>query len=213
MMDRIIVEPTGGLCNRLRVVFSYCRLSERESKILEVVWKKNRDCDGLFLDFFEDVPGVVFTENPSGDVYYKGCYPLGNPEYSNLKLKSDMREKVKVRIEMIGGSYISAHIRRTDHVELAKSKGVFTDDDVFIEFFGKSEDKIFIATDNPETQSKFKGIYKDRLFVFGRIEDSSSHRLTPLEESVLDIYTCVGSSQFIGTKYSSFSDLIRILRG
>ena len=211
-MDRIIVEPTGGLCNRLRVVFSYIGLSAKESKVLEVVWRKNRDCDGFFLDFFEDVPGAVFVDSPSGDIFYKGCYPLGVPDYGNLRLRPTMEKRVRERIDSIGGKYLAAHIRRTDHVELAKSKGLFTGDEVFADFFEKNEGKIFIATDNPETQAKFKNIYKDRLFIFSHIEESADHRMTSLEDAVLDIYTCANSSEFIGTRYSSFSDFIKILR-
>lgn len=212
-MKNLIIEPTGGLCNRLRVIFSYIILSEKESKILEVIWKENESCNGKFLDFFEEIPGVIFKGGNGGEIpFYKGCYPLSTIDYKNLKLKNNIIDKVENRMDLLKRNYISAHIRRTDHVVLSKSRGLFMTDELFIDFFNKSDDMIFLSTDNPETQTKFKKIYKDRLILFNDIKKVNNLRMTTLEESILDIYTCIGSSDFLATKYSSFSDFITQMR-
>ena len=56
-------------------------------------------------------------------------------------------------------NYISAHIRRTDHINLAKKHNCYTDDDEFINFLDKSNKNIYIATDNETTYNKFKQKY------------------------------------------------------
>ena len=40
--------PTGGLCNYLRVIFSYYEYAKTINCKLIVVWKKTNACNGFF---------------------------------------------------------------------------------------------------------------------------------------------------------------------
>ena len=51
----IVVKPIGGLCNKLRVTFSYYLLAKSQNKKLYVIWNIGSDCLGFFLDYFEEI--------------------------------------------------------------------------------------------------------------------------------------------------------------
>lgn len=208
------IQPTGGLSNRLRVIFSYKRILNENEK-LEILWKIDDNCNGHFLDYFEPINNVVFVNEVNEEINYKGCSSKEGVEfnYNDLILNKEMKRELDDRLSKLGNEYISTHIRRTDHIELSKSNNRFTTDDEFIDFFNKElNSKIFIATDNRETQQKFLELFKDRVVIFNEIKDVNTLRKTSLREAILDIYTCINSSKFKGSGYSSFSDLINKIR-
>lgn len=211
----MLIQPTGGLCNRLRVLFSYNIEADRISEKLRVLWVPNSTCNGSFLDYFEPLDNVEFISNTNEKPIYVGCatFPNLKPDYKYLKPKSKIIKEIQKRVEQLdNGDYISAHIRRTDLTEGVISINKYISDDEFINFFNKSNKKIFLATDNQETQSKFKNIFKDRLIIFNEIQKSNNLRMTSLKEAIIDLYLCILSKEFYPTSYSSFSDLITELR-
>lgn len=46
--DILVVKPIGGLCNKLRVIFSYYKKAINENKKLIIIWIADRDCPGFF---------------------------------------------------------------------------------------------------------------------------------------------------------------------
>ncbi len=59
----VTIYPTGGLCNYLRVVFSYHEYAKSISSTLTVIWIKTDACPGYFLDYFEPIPTIQFITN------------------------------------------------------------------------------------------------------------------------------------------------------
>lgn len=212
----ITIQPTGGLCNYLRVIFSYYEYTSENNLELNIIWIKTNACPGYFLDYFEPIPHVSFKTEIDKDVKidYKGCYIMKNfkPKYDKLKLKSYMKKIIFDKVDILNKNYISAHIRRTDHIQLAKRKNVYTTDEHFIDFLDKSDKNIYIATDNKKTYNKFKEKYQERIkFEYHQTNDKSL-RQTSLQDAIIDIYMCVYSDDFKGSGWSSFSDLIESLR-
>jgi hypothetical protein len=70
--------------------------------------------------------------------------------------------------------------------------------------------KVYIATDNYETQQKFINFYGDRL-IYKKIEASDNLRQTSLQDAVVDMYVCAGAKYFLGS-ISNFTDIINQLR-
>lgn len=211
----MLIQPNGGLCNRLRVIFSYKIVADANLEKLKVLWINNSTCNGEFLDYFQPLNNVEFISKSEELPIYSGCatFPNLKPDYKDLIPIKKVMDEIERRIEHLDyGNYISAHIRRTDLTKGVLSKNKYISDDEFINFFNKSDKKIFLSTDNPETQHKFKKIYKDRIIIFNEIENNNSLRMTSLEEAVIDLYLCVSSQEFKPTHYSSFSDLIIELR-
>lgn len=48
----ITIQPVGGLCNYLRVIFSYYVYATNMNEQLLVIWNETEYCNGFFLDYF-----------------------------------------------------------------------------------------------------------------------------------------------------------------
>ena len=48
----IVIETHSGLCNRLRMVFSFYYLSLEKKERLYVIWKPDSYCPGFFFRLF-----------------------------------------------------------------------------------------------------------------------------------------------------------------
>ena len=220
----IVVRPEGGLCNYLRVIFSWLLYTRSKNERLIVLWKVTDACPGWYLDYFNPIKGVNFIKNDFEEykelITYKGCgwHKDYNPYkvfiYSDLKLRPHMREIIRERMAEMDNKYIAVHIRRTDHVWLAKKNNCFTPDEDFMKFIrdSKGMNNLYIATDNPGTYDKFSRIFRWKKI--NKYHDccTASLRKTSMQDSIIDIYMCVGADKFKGSGYSSFSDLIYHLR-
>ena len=73
--------------------------------------------------------------------------------------------------------------------------------------------RAFVATDNGETQRRF-----ERSLGHGRLSasltplDEEARRPTSVASAVVDLFTCVAAEVFKGTRWSSFSDAVSLLR-
>lgn len=221
----IVILPTGGLCNMLRVTFSYYMKALSENKKLIVIWIPTNACPGYFTNFF-NIPNnmefiYAFDEYKISQlttVDYNGCsvHPNFNTPsmYSQLSPSTNILNKVQNIVSSLENKYIAVHIRRTDHIAMAKSEKQFTTDDEFIQFLDSyPEYNIYLATDNRTTQNLFYEKYKSRIKTIKFINPSQTQlRHTSLEDAIIDIYTCVNANIFKGSGYSSFTDLINDLR-
>lgn len=222
----IVIIPEGGLCNYLRVMFSYYSLSLEKNTKLIVIWYKTSACPGLFLDYFKPIENITieYNNNKNYNINYQGCsinkdYP---PNYEQLELLPEMKSIIVNKCTILNNNYISVHIRRTDHSDSAKKNNVYTDDIDFINFIDKvietekeiETPNLYIATDNKITFSSFKNKYKYKnLIKFDyHTTNEREQRHTTLKDAIIDLYMCVYSSHFMGSGWSSFTDLITTLR-
>ena len=229
--EYICIKPYGGLCNYLRVIFSYLKYAQTKKKKLIVIWEITQYCNGFFLDYFDSIKNLYFIkydgllgyiktyQNLRIDYIDNLWHPDYNPTiysdylYNNLKLRKEYYELVE-RFLKRNDNYISVHIRRTDHV-LCKVK--LTTDECFINFIEENlkNDKnltVYIATDNRLTQKKFKDLFPNNVVFHSEIRRSMKLRKTSLEQAIIDLYICVYSLRFKGSYYSSFSELIEEIR-
>ncbi len=224
-MSYFVIAPTGGLCNYLRVLFSFKRACERDNKHLICIWRITSACPGYFLDYFEPVPGVTFLHNniKNYKINYEGFdwhpdfHDRDGFNYADLKLIPSVQEKVNLIVSNLNNNFSAMHIRRTDHIGLAKSVNLFMPDELFINYCKTNSDKyIYIATDNQITQQKFITLFPNQIKYYNLISNNrkllSALRQTTLEHTIIDIFVCAHSTNFMGTAYSSLSELIHILR-
>lgn len=219
----LVIMPEGGLCNMLRVVFSWYARARKEGRVLIVCWVPSEACNGFFLDYFEPVHGIEFIKgyNPVIKYDYRGCGVLeefNHPSmYATLKPKLDIQEKINAKItELESGNngFVAIHVRRTDHIGHAVANKLFTTDADFFAFLDKQSPaaNIYLATDNQGTQKIFKSRYGERIKAMKWIIPLLTLRQTNLEDAIVDIFTCANAPEFLGSGYSSFSDLINDLR-
>ena len=212
----MVIEPTSGLCNYLRVVFSYYSYCIKNNETLVVIWLKTSACPGYFLDYFKPLDNVIFEKNNDKNykIDYKGSSCLENffPIYEKLVLLEDLKLVIKNKQELLG-NYIAIHVRRTDHIKLAKLRNSYTDDSEFFEFIDKKRgnNNIYVATDNEETYNLLKCKYMEYIkFDYHTTVDAL--RKTSLKDAIIDLFMCVDSSEFMGSGWSSFSDTIKEIR-
>jgi len=79
----IVINPSGGLCNRMRAMDSALALGRAASVPVRLVWSLNAELGCPFLELFEPIPGLESVE--------------GKIETSagSLQAKSDFREIAK----------------------------------------------------------------------------------------------------------------------
>ena len=212
----ICVQPTGGLCNYLRVIFSYYKKAKEENKKLVVIWNITKACNGYFLDYFQPITDMLFDyDNTKYFIDYKGCSVNQHflPDYSSLKLLPYMSDLLEERQNKLNKNYISIHVRRTDHVTLAKKHKKYTHDNEFYNFIESVSDAyVYMATDDLNTYNKFKEKYNEKLLLNYHDVLHNSYRQTSLKNAIIDLYMCVHSIKFMGSQFSSFSDLIEEIR-
>ncbi len=218
----ITIKPTGGLCNKLRVTFSYWEYAKVNNKKLTVIWEVCDLCPGYFLDYFEPIDGITFlkmTDSQRLSLDYKGYdwHPDFNPNekfiYFELKLLPEIQAKVDEKVKLMSGNFIAIQVRRTDHTELALKNNQFTADEDFCRFIDENPTgSLFIASDNKQSFDYFKERYPDRVKTEYPKNDPTKLRHTSLEDSIIDMFVCVHSTSFKGSGWSSYGDLIIQLR-
>lgn len=226
-MNKIIIKPMGGLCNRLRFIFSFIKKLIDEEKLEEtelyIIWRKNDSCNGYIKNFIENIKNVYFTTktktknkiNIRSSGIVEGYHKINYMEDFPLYLKDDIYQKIRNFLKKIGDKYISLHIRKTDLEEnlLKNKKKNITNDEEYIKFIEEHKGKkIFLASDNKDTQNKFRKLYKNRLLVYEDIKCSNDLRQTTIEHSIIDLFICILSYSFKGTYYSSFTNMIILIR-
>lgn len=227
-MKTIVIKPTGGLCNRFRFIFSFIRKFIDENKFHKykfiIVWKINNCCNGHIDCFFQDIENVKFVSNYDKKPYLSGSKIIMK-NYNNINylekiplfLNTNMFNKIrKIIMKKLKNNYISIHIRRTDLQNILenkdKRKNKIVSDEKYIEFINKFKKKIYLATDNLETQKKFQKLYKDRLVVYENIIDKDDLRKTNIEHSIIDLFICGCSKKFKGSYYSSYTNFIDLIQ-
>jgi len=244
----MVIYPTEGLCNKLRVVFSFYQKTRKENEELIVIWEVSDQCNGFFLDYFEPVKNITFVRNNDAGYHvdYRGFQwcedysPYVNKQINNLYAalipRPRLRRLINDRLSLLEENYVAVHVRRTDHSRLAKRNASYTSDRKFQDFIIENDTSdVYLATDNYKTQKKYLRRYPGRvkairsikrsarpdgwfsglssfLNYFAQSDQKSASRSTSLEDAIVDVYMCVYAQKFMGSGYSSFSNLITYLR-
>ena len=178
-MEQIVINPTAGLCNRLRFLFSYIYKMKKENTFnnnsLVIIWKIDVQCNGFLWDIIKPIPNCLAIKNndkkfeinasSSGPVqlYKKENYLENLPFKPVDRILNNI---IKI-IKMLNNKYIAVHIRRTDlsnHLKHINKSHLETKDEEYIDFLNQySNYDIFIATDNIDTQNKFLKLYPGRI--------------------------------------------------
>lgn len=217
MDDNAVIIPIGGLGNRLRVILSYLHAYND----IKVLWNKTPEiASEHFLDVFEPINGVTFINIvPKNAKVIRSCVPIGDwfgkdgKELINM-IKPTRQIAERIHKEPIPD--IAIHARRTDHSKLAQSRQRFTTDEMFFNYVDQrlttADLSIYVATDNAQTYSLFIHRYPKKVKTLSTFRSSSSLRQTSLADSVVDWFVCASAKEFMGSDYSSFTDLIKLKR-
>lgn len=143
-------------------------------------------CCKIMTSFIKDIENTI--------------YPLFVPVLSIRQKVADFVPKKE---------YSAIHIRRTDHINLAKRNDKLTVDAEFEDFIKECSHPVFLATDCTKTQKCFLKKFSDIIFVYNVI-DGKGLRQTTLEHALIDILIAAGASKFKGSGFSSYSYLVMV---
>lgn len=228
----------NGLCNRLRSLYShynYCLANNLNMNIYNIptdyciedfskyfVFPKNisficekYEEDNFFKKWRSDnkslqnlvVSGGFAGSGVSSPHSNKKCdYAYDghkNNIYSELKFSEEITSKV------INEKYIAVHVRRTDIGTLCRAKKML-ENSYYYNFIDSHDSnlKIYIATDNNNTLSEFKEKYGSRIISNNSFDKKFGVRHTSVRDTIIDIFMCMQSTFFLGTRHSSMTDLI-----
>jgi hypothetical protein len=215
----ITVVARGGLNNRIRVLLSYFYKANIENKKLKVIWIKDGECPDEYNNLFEPIEPIVIINIKEEDVDFE-TWTNDNDIYVTEKYLKllvpilSIRNTIDEYKERLNNNYIACHIRRTDIV-MHEGQPWYKPktDQEYMKFIDSHDNnlKIYIATDNKDTQDVFIKKYGDRL-VIKKIIPSNELRQTSIQDAVVDMYICVDAKYFLGSSGSSFSDTILYMR-
>ena len=202
----MIVSVIGGLCNRLRALLSY-----RAAGVREFVWGRDEEiCGEHFSDVFRSLGGVTWVDGGAELVTFDP-FPRAAPGW-----EAAYQELHPRAVPMVAPRpYSAIHVRRTDHVGLAKSCGRYTSDEDFRGWLKAAPGPIYIATDNRHTQLAFEDYVRSlgkAPIVMCQIAHSEAQRRTTLHHAVSDLFACAGATHFKGSGESSFSNTVTLLQ-
>lgn len=216
-----LLHPTGGICNRLRSIFSH--LAAHGS--IDVEW--DSDLPRHFLDMFEPIDGISFVHSNQG---HRDCGIAATaPEdwadrYRLLRPVASIEERIGQARYELGPIYHAIHVRRTDMTPLAASLGhTLPTDEEYWEWLRTVYQAcpVWLATDNGETQRKYQA-HDPRVRILAPMQgaetvrdmnDHSSMFNGPQEGAVVDLFVCSHAAYFMGSgAFGTFSRTIEILR-
>jgi hypothetical protein len=214
------IRPRGGLCNKLRVTLSHHLHCKSMGRHLVVYWISDDACPGHFLDWFEPLSDTTFChtlDTEAAHLDYDGCgVHSDHPDFVTEALVPlpNLRHRIQAMYDVLG-EYVAVHVRRTDHVDLAKAHDRYTTDadvDAFLSLYPTHT--IYVATDNAITYEALKDKYSSRIPLAWHtpVGGESVLRQTSVEDAVVDLYMCSRASAFQGSGWSSFTDTIEALR-
>lgn len=225
--------PIGGLCNRLRAIFSHLVVARAAGELLHVYWYKHSACPAHFYELFKPImdPALIMHEMsptdhpPSGFIQTCGV-AAGVPEAAwptdLLRPIDRIQRRIDELKRSLGPAYVAVHVRRTDHnknygddlkigdwITEALAEGTITE--ALAEgTIGAKEGAAYVAADNFVSIATLKKIHPAIIYN-GRFS-ATGIRMTSIADAVVDLWICADAIAFRGTYYSSFSDWIEMMR-
>jgi hypothetical protein len=208
--------------------------------ICYIKWIPARACNGQFLEIFKLLPNSKFVKDdnevPKGIKRYSGQHSVPNV-YSKILKVNIITPEVECEIfgllrfndeikkichEFINKYFnknntIGLHVRRTDHIGLAKGKGNYTNDNYFFKVIDneiKTDSGVvfFLSTDNRNTQEMYLNKYPKNVVVYKKIEKlENSFRHTSLFDTGIDMSLLTYCKRVEGSFHSSFSRIAVML--
>jgi len=243
----INAKCNDGFCNQLRMLLAGILLV-RDGCIKEYnqEWTITNHNNINFLDFYDEPQFITLKSISQVDINWTdGCFAGMTGKYidkngqkwaknlkdvfKSLRLKPTVQQIIDNYLQDIDiENHIGVHARRTCKIGGNKHfnrTNLLLTNQQFLDIVEDYKLKVFVATDNKQTQDYFKKHLKDRFVAYNDIaagsENHSSNeyirenvaRFTGALHTIVDFYTLLKCKRFIGTETSSFSSLIYHIRG
>lgn len=240
----IYIITNYGLCNRLSWLcghYSYnisrpCKYGNKTCTIY-MKWEPSVSCNGRFQDIFKNFEHLKIVNNdnevPKKISRYNGQHSVPNVYkmykvninsytecliFGLLQFKDDIESIAKdFMSKNFAPKTIGLHVRRTDHILLAKYKGNYTSDGFFLNLINKElqnnpRTKFYLATDNAKTQEIFLQKFPKNIIIRKIIKkNNKSLRHTTLKDAGIDMCLLSHCHHIEGSFHSSYSRVALML--
>lgn len=138
-----------------------------------------------------------------------GFYPADSSLYSSCFLpKQDILDAASRRLAELSPDVVGVHIRRTDNaVSISKSPV-----EAFVERMRQlNPSQFYLATDSEEVKRQLNQLFPGRIVCSS--QPASRQTLQGMRDAVAEMFILSRTSYFLGSYYSSFSDIILEMNG
>uniref|UniRef100_UPI001114E434 tetratricopeptide repeat protein n=1 Tax=Geitlerinema sp. PCC 9228 TaxID=111611 RepID=UPI001114E434 len=225
----------GGLCNRLRVLASCLCLGYFWQIPVYMRWLPVKTCSCSFEDIYQPICETVEADTIDKWLAEEASQTLHVPYTTasitwlyKKYLKKDVasfayhqkyRETIRSfqlqpHLQTVVDTFIQnnwqhpivgLHVRRTDHYKSV----IISSDDRFFQTMERhlqqGIEKFFLATDNSETQTKFREKFGNRILTYSQDFNQSQLRQTTMQTAAIELHLLANTQKIIGSFDSSFS--------
>ena len=164
------------------------------------------------LSYMKNSPGKLESMIEGKHVFIAsglGFYPSDSSLYHSLFIP---RVEIKCRAEQLlaglSAPVVGVHIRRTDNVQSIKRSPV----ELFISKMHTFNDSCFyLATDSEQMKQTLKNEFPGRVACSDR--EASRNTVEGMRDALCDMLVLSHTNYFLGSYYSSFSDIVLELNG
>lgn len=238
----IYIITEHGLSNRLcwligLYTWNFLQKCPNKKCCVYVKWDKSNATNGYFLEIFSNINFIKWVKNdkevPKNIKRFKGQHSVPNVfKMFNIDIDTETECMIfgllKFKKEIIdegnnfiknnfGYKTIGLHVRRTDHIGLAKRRGNYTSDSYFFNLISNmikndSKIKFYLSTDNGNTQELYKNKFGEYIITRIQINKSDNNlRHTSLKDAGIDLYLLSMCHHVEGSFHSSFSRVALML--
>ena len=138
-----------------------------------------------------------------------GFYPADSSLYTAFFVPRDeITEMIDSTLSKLPSNVVGVHIRRTDNAESIRRSPL----DAFVSRMREFRDSHFyLATDSEEVRVQLEQLFPGRIITSGR--PASRGTLQGMKDAVAEMFILSKTSYFLGSSYSSFSDIILEMSG
>ncbi|MDJ0903086.1 MAG: hypothetical protein QNJ55_30240 [Xenococcus sp. MO_188.B8] len=233
----ILFERKSGFADRVYRMTNGIRFAFTCNVPLFIHWPINEKCNDHFLNLFEPINHVKFVDEDTANqlrrhhklvailndfFHYNTSYQISAEErFSYLRLQ---RKYLRIIQEFVKNNNIENvlgfHVRKTDIFSKERQGIKINQYHLFDEIATQTDKKIFMATDNKQTQDDFLQKYGEQIIIYNNlfaVNSQNSLRKTSLESAIIELYILAHCQEVFGTKneagqlVSSFSEMAQDL--
>jgi hypothetical protein len=212
-MRHLLVQPRSGLCNRLRVFLSARQLAAQSERKLSIAVLPDdppahdgRDVAALRQAVESSDPVVCIRSSQ---------FLLANGRRSVARTLAGLqpvpcvRDAIESLAPALNADTCGVHVRRTDfsqYLPHRKQRQLPALQRYFDHLDGWTG-SYFLATDGgDEVEEAFRRRYGDRLITYSK-RSLHRHDTEAVQDALVDVYLLQRCRAFVGTMYSSFTDM------
>lgn len=138
-----------------------------------------------------------------------GFYPADSSRYASFFVpRREILDRVNAALSGFSDNVVGVHIRRTDNAMSIQSSPL----EAFVERMRDFPDaRFYLATDSEAVRAELEQLFPGRVMGNGRA--ASRGTLDGMRDAVAEMYLLSQTAYFLGSYYSSFSDIIVEMSG